>query len=691
MAENVGFYWWTPLIMGLSLLSGVLFSIGHHLFYKSLENKPTSTGDYDILGSHYQGQQFNIAVGTAFAFLARAAFILAVSTAYCQLFWQRIKGQSKTGNPPTLERVDIVYSGINNIISLFTVPVWYRYPVLFLMAISVWLIPIASIITPATLSVALRENITDTSTQHIPQIDFFNLNFVAGMPATVGENRLSMYYTYTGPSQIAKQIAMSVAAQKAMLPINPPFPNSTWSLDFHGPSLKCDPLDSSQNIRFQQNVANYLMNGSNCEAPTYLSWYPRYSTDNKQTSDEPYVQTTQGSLSSLSFSDPDAIFKTGIGTYDLVKQDSLLYVAIMPNLINTRRFTLSWESLGCDLGIYADTITPDNPLGVVGGNVTMLQCQLHNSTYHTDFRYLNGAQNVNISITDVGDTVPVINFVRGASSGGEFSRNCTTLNEDDELGKQCEYDAGLLSQLSYQAVLEAFTTLMTGSIALVSGTGLVDSTSVRSTSIIDTTEMEYLTDYEIHKESTVGQDPFPDLQWQLSNSSMPDTGGIWRLRQTEPEQSLQQFLETMFQNYTVSLMSSSTLQPNYSSPTAPDKVTITRFTTQTVYVYAADKLWAAYGAAALATLASVIIGLVAIVTSGVSYSNAVSTIMRIGWTTYLNVEVRETDLDGKNPLPNYLAKATVRVDPREPVVYVEQDPAHPKGAGTGTALLDQRA
>jgi hypothetical protein len=423
------------------------------------------------------------------------------------------------------------------------------------------LIPIASIITPATLSVDLRENIPNSTMQQIPQIDFSNLNFLASMPSAVGNNRISLYYTYNGPSQIAKQIAMGVAAQNAILPIAAPFPNSSWALDFNGPSLKCNPVSSSESLSFQENIAQYIQESSNCYTlATYLAWFPRLDPAQNKTFSEPYPQMVHGNASNLTFPDPESIFNTGIGNFSEITQDAIMYLAIMPNMLSMTSWDLGTAPSACNLD--EPDLTSDNPLGVVGGNVTMLQCQLYNSTYRTKFDYVNGAQTVSIGPIRQGtDTaVPVINFVRGAGSGDLGSGKCSTLNEvdGDVFGKDCDFDESLLSQLSYQSILQAFATLITGSITLDPTTnGLLDSTSIRSTGLLNTKELYYLTDYALHANTS---DVNPDLQKALSESSISEVSGMSRLRQTASNQSLQDAIETMFQNLTVSLMSSSALQ-----------------------------------------------------------------------------------------------------------------------------------
>lgn len=125
--------------MGLSFLFGLLLALGHHLFYQSLNNQPTTqTNDYRFFGTHLQGQQLNIAIGTAFAFVIKATLVLAVSIAYYQIIWKYMKEKSEDNEAPTLGRLDVAFSGLNDIISLFTAPVWFHYPLLFLMATTAW-------------------------------------------------------------------------------------------------------------------------------------------------------------------------------------------------------------------------------------------------------------------------------------------------------------------------------------------------------------------------------------------------------------------------------------------------------------------------------------------------------------------------------------------------------------------------
>lgn len=121
--------------MILTLLSGSLLAMGHHLFYRSLADHSVSTGLYHFAGKNMSKQQFNTAVGTAFAYLVKAFLTVAVSTAYVQIFWMNTKNAKEY---PTLAELDCAHSVLDNALSLFNVKIWWRYPSLLVLAAIFW-------------------------------------------------------------------------------------------------------------------------------------------------------------------------------------------------------------------------------------------------------------------------------------------------------------------------------------------------------------------------------------------------------------------------------------------------------------------------------------------------------------------------------------------------------------------------
>lgn len=124
----------TALMIGF-LVVGLLLAAGHHIFYAQLEGTTAPTGSYRIAGSNVPKQRFNTAVGTAFAFLIKAVLAVAVWIAYAQLFWRSVRTSTKGERLSTL---DTLFSVPQDLLSLETVGVWLRHPLLLLLAAIAW-------------------------------------------------------------------------------------------------------------------------------------------------------------------------------------------------------------------------------------------------------------------------------------------------------------------------------------------------------------------------------------------------------------------------------------------------------------------------------------------------------------------------------------------------------------------------
>jgi hypothetical protein len=129
-------YWTSPPVtMFASLLVAFLLALGHHLFYAHLAGKSSPAGSYDILGTTLSKQHFNTALGTAFAFTVKSFLTLAVAIAYAQQFWRSAKAATSQTKVSTL---DTLFSSLDNFLLLFKVHIWYRYPLLFSLALIAW-------------------------------------------------------------------------------------------------------------------------------------------------------------------------------------------------------------------------------------------------------------------------------------------------------------------------------------------------------------------------------------------------------------------------------------------------------------------------------------------------------------------------------------------------------------------------
>ena len=132
------YHWTAPTLIISSFIAGSLFALGHHSFYHSLDRRlaPTSVEDYNVLGTHVSIQQFNTAVGTAFAFLVRACLMLSISVAYFQIFMWSVARDGSRGT--TLVHLDAMTSSMHDLVSLVSFGTWWRRPWLWLLAVVTW-------------------------------------------------------------------------------------------------------------------------------------------------------------------------------------------------------------------------------------------------------------------------------------------------------------------------------------------------------------------------------------------------------------------------------------------------------------------------------------------------------------------------------------------------------------------------
>lgn len=139
MHQKHDIHWFGPVSMLAALLAGLAFALGHHFFYSKLDGHAVPLGSYKVSGydSGISKQQSHFTLGTAFAFAVKACLVLAISTAYIQLFWKSLAGQL-SHKPFTIRSIDKAYSALSNATLLVNLPGWRRFPLLLTMALTTW-------------------------------------------------------------------------------------------------------------------------------------------------------------------------------------------------------------------------------------------------------------------------------------------------------------------------------------------------------------------------------------------------------------------------------------------------------------------------------------------------------------------------------------------------------------------------
>ena len=564
------------------------------------------------------------------------------------------------------------------------------------------LIPITSIVTPATLSVESAPTIPHPyALTEVPQFDFTNLDF--GTPATlagVGDqgpfghgNAHFSRYCYRGPSQVLQRLTSAVGASGDILPIRPPSLNSTWSTDFWAPDLRCRDASEQQRHDVWENLwYHFNASSTSCmDSFSYLSWVPPKGQ---------FVPFANISLQDNRSSNTSTLNRrqnvTSLPSDHLeFNKSATLMVAVIPQMflknVDSPSYTVvgacELQSVGGDYSSYGSTVA-NNITQPYFEDATLLECEAFNSSFSATFTYRDGAQDIDVvrnkQVAEqpfvpidcfFGPLSPSVGLANPDEAYAEMkNKSCSTMNLS---GQQCIFDAGIIRTLAYQAVIDSFNRLVQGTVgfqhslagglpAVVAKTGLFD------TLLLNTKELAFL---KVSHSSA----SFPSLPALYQESAGEEYSGLYKTPKLSYNNSLAEALEELFQNITISLLSetlllyvkfsvanvdlrltTTTSRPNSSSRFAPStKANVTSLAYHNIYVYAQSTLWISYGLAIAFTILAVGVGFVAIVLNGASYKNNFSTILRVSRTAVLSKEVKESDGDGTEPLPRHLANSRV--------------------------------
>jgi hypothetical protein len=403
------------------------------------------------------------------------------------------------------------------------------------------LIPIASIITPATLSVVSKAmEPQPIHKYYVPTINFDTRSYVAGLSAAGSGRYYPQKLTYEGPSQALQRMTTALGTLGNILPIDPPSSNSSWDTEFRGPAIRCDPFSASDSSAIEQNIREYIKSGSVClYAPGYITWFGDLPSDEngRTISDAEPVVEPNGQLSS----DGDARFR----------------LALLPTLLTVVDMSTGQVASACASNF-------DNVLGSVNNDTSlMLQCRLVEATYHVSFEYVNGNQTVAIEVprTTQDEPVTAINTITGPTNetcvgfhAGYLLKQTNPPTPDPDWPERCDFDPGLARQLAYKSMLDAFFNLIGGIVALDQSS----AGTILATTLVRSRELHFLTNY-----ARTMENPWPDgqnAQSGLFKAGRTDVAGLTIPEPMETRPALATELEVMFQNLTVSLMSSTTFQ-----------------------------------------------------------------------------------------------------------------------------------
>lgn len=149
------FVWRPEWIMFVFLLLGLFAAIGHHLFYKALDDR---LADNQVAMLRY---------GTILAFVAKAGFVAATVTAFRQRLWVTVRNKLLS-----VGALDSLFAATSDISALWNREIYQKAKICMLLAALVWITPLMVILTSNTLTVRLVNNIVDTKCPSVRTLNF---------------------------------------------------------------------------------------------------------------------------------------------------------------------------------------------------------------------------------------------------------------------------------------------------------------------------------------------------------------------------------------------------------------------------------------------------------------------------------------------------------------------------------------
>lgn len=611
----------------LTFVAGLAFALGHHAFYYSLHGQPVE--------DHLFTQQINLAVGQAFAFLVRASLVISIGVSYWQVFWGTVLHGTFA-----LSQVDVLAGMLGSVLDLLDLRASRTRPILVALALLSWMVPLASILPPATLSV--HSNTTTEYTQRrvpVPQFDAGAMSFSTIISIGNGPHNT----LYLKPTRRLTRLVTATAYRGAVPDHHTAFPNSTYTLNFPGPAMRCQVVpedllhdfNEPMNCSFMLNKIDDGPKGECDNAVTYISWVPGRELG------------AQRNLSAVESSVPFKPNSMINGTLPLEPQHGHFM-----NLDYDPRYIGGFT--GGAASVYLATRSRRLPFDY--NNWDVLNCSMYNASYSvnvisdsnnrgtlskpeirtlTSVPYINSALGARLSAKDSatfgylalmeGVNRLIVGTIVGTLFGGSFSGRLNGYYEAESLTVQNQWFQQTL--LPFTAELLPFQSYF-----------LLDGISLESW-------------------------PPDTRQWRKEVDTFEDSESGATYTVSYPNEaflsptfnrSLASVVEELFHNITLSLLNNEGFLQD-----SPEAINITYSITQNTYSYDSKNLLISYGLAVSFALLAGIAGCISIYLTGASYSNKFSTVLRTTRGPELEELVSHNDRTGVDPLPKRLAKSRI--------------------------------
>ncbi|KAF2204688.1 hypothetical protein GQ43DRAFT_364113 [Delitschia confertaspora ATCC 74209] len=586
-------HWYTPAITVALFVGGFMGAVAHHLFYKHLNGRPA------------ENQLLMIRYGTALAFFTKATLVGTVILCYRQRIWHTFRKKAMT-----ISAIDGLFAATEDPTSFRIGEMIKNAKLATLMALCSWLIPIASVLSPASLTSDMMTSSVSTHCPNVATLDFGreavnNFRLDTDFPGStllyynttdINATTPGWFDYYDQPSKFMRRLAIIVVYLKeprqyanASVEACGSGWNCTYSISFQAPGYKCEEVASSEHPNTDEIVAQGAPFNISLIAPE--GDYVYYANVDLGDYEDPQVDTGRDGMPVHKGSFPDLL---GVFQSEPVLWIGYAINTSQPYEPTSKKFK-QWRNVH---------------------EAKIMKCVAHHTEYTFELNYTDGIQytrrkqrNFLKPLVDTNITITSENHNKSTASP---SSNYIRPNTDVPLYKRTA---------AYHAMGALFRNFLRGDIS-----------------------------------------KGPDSPSPVTRSDISETRLVIP-KTAYPVQDLQEQVQLMFEDMIITLLSERHLivSTNISVPCSKSR-------TVNVYVYYPEGLWIGYAIVITVALLSMIIGAWSIFQNGVTSDTHFSRIM----VTTRNPTIDRLSVGaclGGDPFPTDLKRAKLRFG-----VLVEDEP-----------------
>ncbi|KAL8978528.1 MAG: hypothetical protein Q9205_005904 [Flavoplaca limonia] len=499
----------------------------------------------------------------------------------------------------TVGGIGSMFAALGDCFSFFNWELLARAKIAMGLALVVWLLPLSALISSSALTVIAHTSYPSRE-QFVPTLDFTK----------------DLSVQYRGSHQIApvlEWLTVSTGANTNLFPMQNPIPNSSYRVDFLGPSIRCRTFGGEDRVP----VENLLIDAP-LSVPEMIERIYNATSDQFQKALDAASASTSGSgkliyAAGSPFQLPEAIL------WRNQSKSSAIASFVQDCVVGTKYCEIIRDM------VYKDALW-------IRHNNQNIACALHETRYYAHFQSINTTQEVSLEAYELLDAI------------------------DDPVA-------------SYRSITQSLVNLLTGALGL----GLAAETEgeVSPGKIIHLSSQTFLRSLRTRIRSTilVGALEFTEGM-ALPDGPPPSTLDDGTYKQ---DLVLGALIEEFSRNLTMNLFSSShflycgSYTPLHDGPlTCPGTKQTTTYVTnvtfisnENIYHYARRNLLISYSIAFAAALIGVLVGMRALILNGNAHSTHFAAI--IATTRSPSLAAMSEGLSmGSEPLPKEMLQTKLR-------------------------------